>query len=97
MNDNNRTPEPTDKEYDPDIEQAASHWIWVLGVVGALLGYGLAAEFEFWLWAKIVLTIVGFFLFFILSYIYRRMIAMVGAVVVVVVVIYASIEGIRSA
>lgn len=86
-----------DESNDPDIEEAGFFWTWVISIVGAVAIYLNIDEYVSAFWLQIVISIAGFVILFIVSAIFRKYIAIAGAILVVIAVIAAFIQGIQSA
>ena len=85
------------KDDDEEYAQAYGFWIFVFGVVGAIVGYNLGLEAGFGFWPNVGLAVIGFIVLAVIAYTFRKVIAVVGAIVILITVIMAVIEGMRSA
>ena len=86
-----------EKVDDAEYSEAYDFWIFAIAVAGAIVGWVAGSEFGFSLWPKVGLAFLGLVIFGSIAYRFRRIIAIVGAVLIVIAIIAGVIEGILTA
>ncbi|MDJ0907573.1 MAG: hypothetical protein QNI99_00150 [Woeseiaceae bacterium] len=82
---------------DAEHGEAYDFWIFIIAVAGAVGGYVAGSEFGFSLWPKLGLAFLGLVVFGSIAYRFRKIIAIVGAILVVIAIIAGIVEGILTA
>ena len=84
-------------DHDEEYAEAYGFWVFAFGVIGAVVGYNVGAEFGLSFWPNIALGTLGLVVLAVVAYKFRQTIAVVGGVAIVIAVVAAIVEGIRSA
>ena len=82
---------------DEEYGEAYDFWVFWIAIGGAVLGYLGGSELGFSLWPNVGFALVGLIVFGSLAYRFRKIIAIVGAVLIVIAVIAGIVEGMMSA
>lgn len=82
---------------DAEHGEAYDFWVFIIAVAGAVGGYAAGAEFGLSLWPKLGFAFLGLIVFGSIAYRFRKIIAIIGAVLVVIAIIAGIVEGILSA
>ena len=86
-----------EKTDDEEYEDAYGFWVFAIAVAGAVVGYIAGSEFGFSFWPKLGFAAVGLIVFGSIAYRFRKIIAVVGAILIVIAVIAGIVEGMLSA
>ena len=84
-------------ENDEEYAEAYGFWVFAFGVIGAVVGYNVGAESGLSFWPNIALGALGLVVLATVAYKFRRAIAVIGGVAILIGIVFAVIEGIRSA
>ncbi len=82
---------------DEENSEAYDFWIFVIAIAGAIAGYVAGSELGFTLWPSLGFALVGLIVFGSIAYRFRKIIAIVGAVLIVIAIIAGIVEGILTA
>lgn len=86
-----------EKSDDEENSEAYDFWIFAIAIAGAIAGYVTGAELGFTLWPSLGFALVGLIVFGSIAYRFRKIIAIVGAVLIVIAIIAGIVEGILTA
>ncbi len=92
-------------EQNPDVEssddeensEAYDFWVFAIAIAGAIAGYVAGSELGFTLWPSLGFALVGLIVFGSIAYRFRKIIAIVGAILIVIAIIAGIVEGILTA
>ncbi len=86
-----------EKTDDEEYGEAYGFWVFAIAIAGAIGGYLTGSEFGFTFWPNLGFALVGLIVFASIAYRFRKIIAIVGAVLIVIAIIAGIVEGILSA
>ena len=82
---------------DAEYGEAYDFWVFIIAIAGAIAGYVAGSEFGFSFWPKVGFAFLGLVVFGSIAYRFRKIIAIVGAVLIVIAIIAGIVEGILTA
>ena len=82
---------------DAEYGEAYDFWVFIIAVAGAIGGYVGGSSLGFTLWPSLGFALVGLIVAGSIAYRFRKIIAIVGAVLIVIAIIAGIVEGILTA
>ncbi len=82
---------------DEEYGEAYDFWIFAIAVAGAIGGYVAGSSLGFSFWPNLGFALVGLIVFGSIAYRFRKIIAVVGAVLIVIAIIAGVVEGMLTA
>ena len=89
--------EELEKTDDEEYGEAYDFWIFAIAIAGAIGGYLGGSALGFTFWPNLGFALVGLIVAGSIAYRFRKIIAIVGAVLIVIAIIAGIVEGILTA
>ena len=97
--------EPMTEQHDANVDntddeeygEAYGFWVFAIGIAGAVGGYVGGSALGFTFWPSLGFALAGLIVCGSIAYRFRRIVAIVSAVLIVIAIIAAVVEGILTA